>query len=272
MQILTRSSRLVRNDISYIPVDDIYPNPSQPRKKFSQDALSELSRSIAQYGVLNPLTVRKRSGRFELVAGERRLRAAKQAGLFEVPCIIMDLSMEESSLLALVENIQRKDLDFVEEAEAISRLIKVFGMSQDEAARRLGKSQSSIANKLRILKLPPDILDTLRDASLSERHGRALLKLPTEDEQREALKVIIQEGLNVASTEEYIERLLSLPPEDTEEKHQRKTLFILKDVRIFMNTLSRGLDLMRQGGIGAKMAKEETDSELILTINIPKQK
>ncbi|MEF9971779.1 MAG: ParB/RepB/Spo0J family partition protein, partial [Oscillospiraceae bacterium] len=154
MPALKKNPRLFRNGITYLSVDEIYPSPVQPRKRFPQESLLELSESIAEYGVLNPLTVRKRGGKFELVAGERRLRASRLAGLREVPCIVIDVNMEESSLLALVENIQRRDLDFVEEAEGICQLIRLFGMSQEEAARRLGKSQPSIANKLRLLRLP----------------------------------------------------------------------------------------------------------------------
>ncbi len=272
MQALRKSPKFVRSDITYISVDEVFPNPIQPRKRFPQDSLTELSRSIAQYGVLNPLTVRRRAGRFELVAGERRLRAAKLAGLDEVPCIVLDVNMEESGLLALVENIQRRDLDFVEEAEAIAQLIKLFGMSQEEAARRLGKSQPSIANKLRLLKLPKDVLDALRDDGLTERHGRALLRLGSPDDQRAALKAMVSGGMNVAAAEEYIENLLSAPVPDAEAKPGRKTLFILKDVRVFINTLSHGLEIMRQGGIDAGMEKRETDTELIFTISIPKQK
>jgi ParB family transcriptional regulator, chromosome partitioning protein len=278
MQALKKNPRNVRNGISYLSVDEVYPSPVQPRKRFPQESLKELSESIAQFGVLNPLTVRKRSGKYELVAGERRLRAAKLAGLQEVPCIVIDVNMEESSLLALIENIQRRDLDFIEEAEGISQLIRLFGMSQEEAARRLGISQPAVANKLRLLRLPPDILDALRDENLTERHGRALLRLNGEEAQRQALRQIVLGHYNVAATEEYIESLLSLPdkaPEKEapqEQTGKRKTLFVLKDVRVFLNTLTHGLDLMKLGGIDAGLEKFETDTELVLRISIPKQK
>lgn len=274
MQAIKKNPRILRNGISYLSVDEIYPSSVQPRKRFPQESLKELSDSIAQYGVLNPLTVRKRNGKYELIAGERRLRASRLAGLREIPCIVIDANMEEASLLALVENIQRRDLDFVEEAEGISQLIRIFGISQEEAARRLGKSQPSIANKLRLLRLPPDVLDTLRNEELTERHGRALLRLSGEDAQRQAVKYMVQQHMNVSAAEEYIELLLKAPepvPEN-EAKAVRKTLFVLKDVRVFLNTLTHGLDIMRQGGIEAGMEKHETDSELVLTISIPKQK
>lgn len=274
MQAIKKGPRFLRNGLSYLSVDEIYPSTVQPRKRFPQDSLKELSESIAQYGVLNPLTVRKRNGKFELIAGERRLRASRLAGLKEVPCIVIDANMEEASLLALVENIQRRDLDFVEEAEGISQLIRLFGMSQEEAAQRLGKSQPSIANKLRLLRLPSDVLDTLRNEDMTERHGRALLRLQGEDAQRHALRRMAEQRMNVSAAEEYIETLLKAPEQvlEKENKTSRKTLFVLKDVRVFLNTLTHGLDIMKQGGIDAGMEKHETDTELVLTISIPKQK
>lgn len=276
MQALKKNPRNVRNGISYLSVDEIYPSPVQPRKRFPQESLKELSESIAQFGVINPLTVRKRSGKFELVAGERRLRAAKLAGLLEVPCIVIDVNMEESSLLAIVENIQRRDLDFIEEAEGIAQLIRLFAMSQEEAARRLGISQPAVANKLRLLRLPPEVLDTLRDENLTERHGRALLRLNGEDAQRRALHQMVLGHMNVSAAEEYIESLLCAAEQVQENVPEptakRKTLFVLKDVRVFLNTLTHGLDLMKQGGIDAGLEKFETDTELVLTISIPKQK
>ena len=172
MQAIRNRPALRRGGIVYLSTDDIYPNPVQPRKLFDDESLEELSRSIRDYGILNPLSVRIRGSRYELVAGERRLRAAKLAGLREVPCILLDVNMEDASLIALVENLQRRDLDFIEEANGINQLIRMFGMSQEEAARRIGKSQSAVANKLRLLKLPQDVLEGLRENGLSERHGR----------------------------------------------------------------------------------------------------
>ena len=202
-----------RGGVIWLPVDELEPSPMQPRKNFPDGELQELSESIAQYGVLNPLTVRLRDGRYELVAGERRLRAARLAGLCDVPCILLDVSLEDASLIALVENLQRRDLDFIEEANGLSQLIKLFGMSQEEAARRIGKSQSAVANKLRLLKLPDDVLRSLRDNGLTERHGRALLRLQDENMQRAALAYMIEHDLNVAAADAYIEVLLREPEE-----------------------------------------------------------
>ena len=271
MQALRSRPGLRRSGILYLSTDELLPNPVQPRRNFDGESLAELSESIKSYGILNPLTVRLRGGRYELVAGERRLRAAKLAGLTEVPCLLVDVNMEDASLLALVENLQRQDLDFIEEAAGIRQLILLFGMSQEEAARRLGKSQSAVANKLRLLRLPPDVLDALKEHGLSERHGRALLRLQDADLQRAALQHIIEKELSVAATDAYIETLLSNAEKSPEKPDARRT-FILKDVRVFLNTVSRSLELMKQGGIEAGMQREETEDALILTISIPKSR
>ena len=273
MQALKSQTALRRGGIVYLRTDELTPNPVQPRKRFDDESLEELSGSIKSYGILNPLTVRLRCGKYELVAGERRLRAAKLAGLEEVPCILIDVNMGDASLIALVENLQRRDLDFIEEALGISQLIRMFGMSQEEAARRIGKSQSAVANKLRLLKLPSDVLESLRQNGLTERHGRALLRLPNPVAQRAALEYIVDNGLTVAATDAYIDALLSAPEEaeqKDEEKPEKRRTFVLKDVRVFLNTLSRSIDLMKQGGIDAGIQREETDDSLILTISIPK--
>ena len=275
MQALRSRPGIRRGGIIYLRTDELTPNPVQPRKRFDDEALAELSDSIKNYGILNPLTVRLRCGKYELVAGERRLRAAKMAGLREVPCILLDVNMEDASLIALVENLQRKDLDFIEEAAGIRQLIRMFGMSQEEAARRIGKSQSAVANKLRLLKLPPDVLEALRENGLTERHGRALLRLQRPEAQREALAYIIDNGLTVAATDAYVDALLSSPepePPAEPEKPEHKRTFVLKDVRVFLNTLSRSIDLMKQGGIDAGVQRQETEDSLILTISIPKNK
>lgn len=264
-----KNKRLMRS-VAYIPVEDILPGQMQPRRHFSRQGLEELRDSIAEHGVLQPLTVRTRGEHFELIAGERRLRAAKMAGLYEVPCIIMDVDMEKSGIIALIENIQRRDLDFIEEAEGIRELIRLFGLSQEEVARALGKSQSAVANKLRILKLEPGVLERLRDEGLSERHARALLRLETAQKQSEALDFIIDQRMNVAAAEDYIARLAVPAPEPEPKPMRRKSLFVMKDVRVFMNSLNRSLDLVRQGGIDATLSRAETEEDLVFTVRIPK--
>lgn len=272
---MTAPRRIVRN-VSYVPVEEIIPGPLQPRQHFSREGLEELRDSIAQHGVLQPLTVRQKGERFELVAGERRLRAAKMAGLYEVPCIVMDVDMEKSGIIALIENIQRRDLDFIEEAEGIYQLIRLFGLSQEQIARRIGKSQSAVANKLRLLRLPRDVLERLREENLSERHARVLLRLDSPEQQRQALDFIVDQRMNVAAAEEYVEKLCNPaaaapePPAPAAEK--RRGVFVMKDLRLFMNSLDRSIDLMRSGGIDADVSREETERELILTVRIPKRK
>ena len=258
--------------VSYLPVEDILPSPMQPRQFFSRAGLEELSRSIAEVGVLQPLSVRPKGARYELIAGERRLRAAKMAGLTEVPCVVLDADLEESGILALIENIQRRDLDFIEEAEGIARLIRLFGLSQEQAARRLGKSQSAVANKLRVLRLPPDVLERLRQECLSERHARALLRLADPEQQRSALDFMIDQRMNVAAAEDYVDKLCRLPPPEEKPAPARgKSVFLMRDLRLFMNTLDRSLNLMRSGGVDAALQREETEDELVLTVRIPKK-
>ncbi len=268
MQATKTRAVAARSGIIYLRPDELQPNPVQPRTVFDETSLAELSESIRSYGILNPLTVRRRGGRYELVAGERRLRAAKLIGLREVPCVLLDVNMEDAGLIALVENLQRKDLDFLEEANGIRQLIRMFGMSQEEAARRLGKSQSAVANKLRLLKLPEDVLETLREKGLSERHGRALLRLKDDESRRAALGKFIERDMTVAAAESYVEALLAekAPPEAGEGK---KT-FVMRDLKLFLNSVTRSLDLMRQGGVAADMQRRETDEAVILTISIPK--
>ena len=264
MPLLRRKGLYETGRVIYLHPDVLHPNPNQPRKRFSPDGLEELAASIREHGVLQPLTVRKVDGSFELVSGERRLRAARMAGLSEVPCIVIDVDGVCSSLLALVENLQRRDLDFLEEAMALDRLIHTYDLSQEEAARRIGKSQSAVANKLRLLKLSPRLLDRLRQNGLTERHARALLRLETE-EQQEVLEYVIDHHLTVAQTEAYIEARLTPPP-----PRKKKPTFILKDVRLFLNTVTKGLSMMKDAGVNAEYGRQETEDAILLTIKIPK--
>ena len=247
-----------------LPIDGIAPNPNQPRRTFSPAELDELANSIAQVGILQPLTVRALEHGWELVAGERRLRAAAQAGLETVPCLVIQADEAKSTLLALVENVQRQDLDFWEEALALDKLIVTCGLSQEEAAQRIGKSQSAVANKLRLLRLPSDVLAALRDGGCTERHARALLRLDTPQAQRSAAEHVLRQGLNVAQTEAYVESLLQPKP------RKCRPTYLLKDVRLFLNTVSRGLSIMNAAGVRARCGREETEEEILLTIHIPK--
>ena len=271
MQLLRQNTRAGRSAVLWLEPEQIRSPAVQPRMLFPEAELQELAQSVGEYGVLNPITVRRRGGDYELIAGERRLRAARLAGLTEVPCIVMDVDLQQASLIALVENLQRRDLDFVEQARGIAQLIRLFGLRQEECARRLGKSQSAIANKLRLLRLPEDVLLGLRNAALTERHGRALLRLATPEEQRAALGQFIAQDMNVAAAEAYVEALLTDPePAPKEPEGEKQRTFVLKDVRVFLNSLTRNLELMKQGGIDAGLERRETEDALILTIKIPK--
>jgi len=283
--LMTRKKGLFEGGrVLWIKTTQIIPNPNQPRRIFDAAGLRELAESIRLYGVLQPLTVRRQGGGYELVAGERRLRASRLAGLNEVPCLVVGADERESSLLALVENLQRSDLDYIEEAEGLQRLIREHKLSQEEAARRVGKSQSAVANKLRLLRHPPDIILALRQNGLTERHARALLRIEDENQRRTALEAIVNDRLNVAQTDEYIDNIVNgvgLQPEEPapavapptkESKPQGRVLYIVKDVRLFLNSIQRAVDTMRRSGVDANFKREDTQDGLTVTIHIPVKK
>ncbi len=245
-----------------VSVDAISPNPGQPRTHFSADGLRELADSISVHGVLQPVTVRRTPGGYQLISGERRLRAAKLAGLATGPCIVATVDEEGSSLLALVENLQRRDLDFLEEALALSQLASSYRLTQEEIAKKLGKSQSAVANKLRLLRLHPDALTLLRARGYTERHARALLRLP-EELQPQAARYIVDHDLTVSAAEDYVARLLTPQPAP-------KPKLFLRDVRLFLNSLKKNLKTIQSAGIPAQCRREETDKEIKLTITLPK--
>ena len=246
--------------VVFLPVKAIRPNPVQPRKVFREEALDELADSIRQHGILQPLSVRRVGNSYELISGERRLRAAELAGITDVPCILMSMDEKASGFAALVENLQRQDLDFIEEATGIRRLIQEHSMSQEQAARMLGKSQSAIANKLRLLRHSDTVLSAIRAAELTERHARALLKLPSEEETLAAIAKIAKESMSVARTEKYIDSLLT----KKEEKNGKA------NVGAFLNTLTQTLQKIQLSGIAAVSERRETESQIVLTITIPK--
>lgn len=277
MSMIKRHGLLESHRVMMLRTHCIRPNPSQPRQFFDAENLRDLAESIRLYGVLQPLTVRKlENGAYELVAGERRLRASRLAGLSEVPCILLGADEKQSSLIALVENLQRCDLDFFEEAEGIQRLIRQFGLSQEEAARRIGKSQSALANKLRLLKHPPEVIQSIRENGLTERHARALLRLEDEGDRKVVMETIVERHLNVAQTDEYIDAYLATTEpvrkrEVTGARDKIRTLYVFKDIRLFLNTVNHAVDVMRRAGILANVDKEEADNEIILTIKVPRE-
>lgn len=268
MKLLTKYNKKVIE----IPARKIRPNKTQPRQDFYEEDLRSLSQSISNNGLLQPLTVRKlKNDEYELIAGERRLRASVMAGFTKIPCIVMKCSDKDSAIFALIENLQRKDLGMFEEARGINRLIRKYGITQEQAAIQLGKKQSTVANKLRLLRLSYDEQDWIVQAGLTERHARALLKIQNEDSRKEVLSHIIAENLNVKETEKYISSLLDNKKVQPLHNNNNDKKIVVKDVRIFVNTISRAVDTMRMSGIDAVSNKEETEDYIEYTVKIPKE-
>ena len=262
----------LHKDISYLPIDIIRPNIHQPRKIFDEKELEELSRSIVQYGVLQPIAVRIAKGYFyELISGERRLRAAKLAGLITIPAIVMDITQRDSAVLAMIENLQRKDLNYIEEAEGFLRLMEEYNFTQEMLAGRIGKSQSAVANKIRLLRLPESLRCILAENNLTERHARALLRLSNENEQLIILKRVVADKLTVAKTEELISKALSSGIEklDKKKKSSKEKIKIkVKDIRIFSNTIKKNISVMENSGYQAQYEffEDEGNYEFIIKI------
>ena len=251
-----------------VPIDTIFPNPYQPRKNFDDAALEDLSASIAQYGVLQPLLVSPtEDGRYMLIAGERRLRASKMAKLAEVPVIISEYTSQQIAEIALIENLQREDLHYLEEAEGYEKLMNQFHITQEAMAARVGKKQSTIANKLRLLRLSAPVRKVLMDAELSERHARALLKLPDDEKRLEVLETIVAKNFSVRQTEEYINKLL-----DGKSEEKRKRMVIVNDVRIYLNSIKQVVDAVKTAGIPVAMEQTLEGDEVIISVRIKNQK
>ncbi|MDR2646885.1 MAG: ParB/RepB/Spo0J family partition protein [Oscillospiraceae bacterium] len=248
-----------------VPLDSIFPNPNQPRRHFAEAELAELAQSIRENGIIQPLTIRPLpSGGYELVTGERRLRAARLAEFSVVPCVVTSITDEQSAVFALVENLQRQDLDFFEEAEALKNLMQYCGISQEEMAKTIGKAPSTLSNKLRLLQLPTEIRETMRREGLTERHARALLRLQTLEQQQKCLEMIIKKQLNVSETDRMIDALL------TTKVMPAKPVRLVRDVRLFANTIHHAIDTMRQAGIPATSEKTETPDAIEYRVVIPK--
>ena len=248
-----------------IPTADIRPNPSQPRREFPLAGLVELAQSISENGILQPLTVSMESGVPTLVAGERRLRAARIAGLREVPCIQVEAEDRRRQALTLIENLQREDMNCFEVAEGIRHLIDSHELTQCEAAHQLGMSQSAVANKLRLLRLPEEERAEMVTAGLSERHARALLRIGDGERRRMALRRVIAGKLTVSATERLVEDILA----DAVRRRPAKPL--VRDVRVFFNTVNHALDIMRRGGIPAEGHRRDGEDYIEYVVRIPKQ-
>ena len=248
-----------------IPCEKIFPNPNQPRQHFDQEELVNLAISIRMNGILQPITVRKTEKGYELVSGERRLRASKLAGLISVPCIVVDVNNMKSAVFALIENLQRQNLGFFEEARAIEKLMSEYGLSQEDASRRLGKAPSTVSNKLRLLSLSEEAQRIIIENNLSERHARALLRLKSEQVQ-EVLQKVTEKKLNVTQTEALVEEYLN-----KSQSPGRRTKRMFSDVKIFLKAINNAVDTMQKSGIGADIKREDTGESYIYKIEIPKK-
>ncbi len=244
-----------------LPVDSIRPNPDQPRRTFGREELQELTLSIAQVGLIQPLTVRPSREGYELISGERRLRACQLLGLKEVPCIVEQASSERSALMALVENVQRADLSFWEEAEGYRRLLTVYGLSREELCRRIGKSPAFLSNKLRLLKLSPAVRQAAEQARLSERHARCLLALEDEEARLRLVDRIQREGWSVRQTEAFVEKAAPRPK-------PLRVLRLTRDCRLFLNGLDTLLSQLRQAGMAAEAQTEKRPDGLDVTVRV----
>ena len=248
-------------------IKNIAANPYQPRCNFDEEKLQELAASIKEFGVVQPVVVRKKGRSYELVAGERRLRAAGLAGLTKVPAIVKDYDDAKMMEIALIENLQREDLHFLEEAEGYEQLMEQFHLTQEAMAARVGKKQSTIANKLRLLRLSPAVRKVLVDAGLSERHARALLKLDDDAKRLEVLEVVVAKNYSVRQTEEYINKLL----EDNQQEKRRR-MVIVNDVRIYLNSIKQVVNAIKDVGIPVNMEQTVEGDEVIISVRIKNQK
>lgn len=266
--VINNSNMISEVKVVKIAVDQIFPNPYQPRKNFDEEALRDLSASIAQFGVLQPLLVAPAdNGRYMLIAGERRLRASKMAKLQEVPVIISEYTSQQIAEIALIENLQREDLHFLEEAEGYEQLMEEFHLTQEAMAARVGKKQSTIANKLRLLRLSDRIRKILVEGGLTERHARALLKLDDEEKQVQVLTVVIDNGYSVRQTESYIEKLL-----EDKKQEKKKRMVIVNDVRIYLNSIKQVVSAIKDVGIPVAMEQTVEGDDVIVSLRIKNMK
>ncbi len=258
------------SNIINIDVNKIIPNKNQPRKVFDEKALEELSQSIKNYGIIQPITVRKiYDDIYEIVAGERRFKAVKLLNLDAIPAVVIEVKEEESAAMALIENLQREDLDFIEEAMAYERLIEDFELNQTQLAEKLGKSQSTIANKMRILKLPESVKQKIREGGLNERHARALLKIEDEELLLSIVEKIVKKDLNVSETE----KLVNSIAEDINEKKMRDKRYVRNFInyKIYINTIKNAYNEIVKTGIEAKFEQEESEEFIEIKVKIPKK-
>ncbi len=255
-------------EIIQLPIEKIGPNPYQPRKIFDNASLQDLAASIKEHGIMQPINVRIINGSsYELVSGERRLRASKLAGLQLVPCTILNISDQDSAVLAMIENLQRQDLTFLEEAEGYLNLLHDHGLTQELLSERVGKSQSSIANKLRLLKLPDEVKKLILEKGLTERHARAFLKISDEAQLLSIAETVVRDELSVKDTEALIDEIIN-PKKGKLKKTKRKFKLFIKDIRLFTNTVKSAVDIMVKSGIKTDYVCNEVDDGLEIRIHI----
>lgn len=260
----------LNEDVVQLKVDDIVPNEFQPRTKFDDEKIKELAQTLQTHGMIQPIVVRKKNDdKYEVIAGERRLRAAKLLGWETISAIVRNLTDRETASVALIENIQREELSVIEEAQAYQQLIKMHSLTQEALAQRLGKSQSTIANRLRLLSLPDEIKQGLIDRVITERHARALIKLKGADLQLKFYQKIIEQQLNVRETDEMIKQFLEKGQAEKKQRPKRK--FISKDIRIATNTIRRSLKMIQDSGIKVETEEEDFEDYYQITIKVPKK-
>ena len=259
--------------IEQVAIDKIKPNKYQPRTVFSEEKIEELARTIHTHGVIQPIVIRTRDdGQYEIIAGERRYRAMKSLGWEEVPAIIRELDDKETASIALIENLQREELTPIEEAYAYEKLLELHSLTQEALAQRLGKGQSTVANKIRLLKLPEEIQNGIMEKNISERHARALISLKDSEQQMALFHEVIEKQLNVKQLETRIKEMLNPQVEKETKSKPTKRKSVSRDVRIALNTIKQSLNMVAKSGIDVETEEEDTEEYYTITVKIPKKK
>ena len=269
--VQTATEQKQGEEIMELSIAEIQPNPFQPRLYFDPAQLEELSNSIREYGVLQPVIVRLVDGKYQLVSGERRFRASMLAGKESIPALIRQLSDREVAEMALIENLQREDLNYFEEAEGYARLIQEFQITQEEVAKKMGKSQPTIANKLRLLQISQRVRKEISVDVITERHVRSLLKLKNEEQQLDVLNRIYKNNLNVRQTDDLIDTVLIAEEENIREQKKKKMMKAIKDMKIFVNTIKGTVKTIQDAGMPAEISESENDEYLEVVIRLPKK-
>lgn len=267
MNGLFKQKEKVAGQVLMLNVSTIVPNKSQPRKEFNEEALKSLSESVRENGILQPIIVRKSGVLYEIISGERRFRAAKLAGMREVPCIVKDVDEEKSAVLALIENIQRKDLSYFEEAMAIEKLINVYGLTQEQTATRLGKAQSTIANKLRLLRFSDSERRLLLTGGLSERQARTIVRIDDDLTRTKAIEFVISKRLNIEQTEDYIENLLNNSPKKQRRKHAKVICSV--PAKLYLNSLNELINRIKKDKVPCELHESKSENFYEYTIRFP---